>query len=185
MIRRSDWPALALLLAVVVYFGLVVNRPERTDGAVAFDIYNYYYPNMLYALRSLREGTGGLWWTPLLDCGRPFFGNNFTGLLYPANLLWLALQPDTALRAVTGFNLLVAGVTAFALCRALGVGAVPALCGALAFQLSNATVGFSMWGASVVEFRYVPTSVRLGLAVSALTIAGTGVIGGLRPWRRR
>ena len=72
-----------------------------------------------------RSATGGhgLLWNPSSDCGQPFFGNVEAGLLYPANVFFLMLDPGCgpAGRALF-FNLMVAGLSAFyLLCTELGL----------------------------------------------------------------
>src|SRR5262245_20023488 len=88
--------------AVLVDWALLVRWDANTQpgGLVTYDIYQYYLPNMLYLLQRLAAGGSGLLWNPFQNCGEPAFGISSTGMLYPANLLFLAMQPDHALRAV-------------------------------------------------------------------------------------
>ena len=106
-------------------------------GGRILDIYGYYYPSMLYAARSIRDGGRGLFWNPLQNCGQPFFAMIHAGLLYPAQLLSLPLGVDVGLRLIPFFNLVVAGFFTYLLCRELGAGTIASLCGAVAFELGN------------------------------------------------
>lgn len=143
---RQGW-VVGVCVLFATYFLLVWTRTP--GGLSAFDIYMYYYPNMLYFLRTLSQDGHGFFWNPFQNCGQPFFGISSSGVLYPANLSFLFLGADQALRAVTIFNLTVAGVSAYALGRELGVGRTAAVAGALAFELGNATLDLNTWSPMV------------------------------------
>jgi hypothetical protein len=141
---------LARVIPLVVLVGagasMILTPPSRPgNGFPAFDIYSYFLVNALHAVRSLHENVGELFWNPYQNCGQPFFANPLTGLLYPPHLLFLVLNPDTALRAVTVVNLCIAGVGAYALTRELGAGRAAALAGGLAFQLGNTSLFMAAW----------------------------------------
>ena len=144
MRRSRDIVASLLLVALAAGFmGLWIWAPI---GPSAYDIYMYYQPNMLYALQRLSVGGSGLLWNAWQNCGQPSFGISSTGFLYPANLLYLLLSPDLALRLVIGLNFAVAGLGAYALCRQLSLSRAAALCGAFAFELGGATIHLNTWG---------------------------------------
>ena len=72
----------------------------RRDGG-GLSVYVEFYPNILYALRSLHDSERRSAWNPLQNCGLPrFFAMADTGLLYPANLLFFVLDGARALRGV-------------------------------------------------------------------------------------
>ena len=125
----------------VVAFGLGEGQRSR----LAFDVYGYYYPHMLYALDRLAAGGQGLLWNPFQNCGQPFFGIGSTATLYPPHWLFLWLDPDLALRAVIVFHLVVAAAGMFALCRELGTSTAAAAAAAIAFELGNATLNVTAW----------------------------------------
>ena len=139
--------SLVLLVAVgaaaayVVAFGL----GEGQRGQIAFDIYDYYYPHVLYALQRLADGGGGLLWNPYQNCGQPFFGITETGLLYPPNVFFLMLAPEAGLRAVLFTNLVIGGLGAYALGREVGASLIGAGAGALAFVLGSAAYALTTW----------------------------------------
>ncbi|HSP95685.1 MAG TPA: YfhO family protein [Candidatus Dormibacteraeota bacterium] len=144
MRRSRDVLACALLiLAAATFVAFWVYLPY---GMPAFDIYMYYQPNMLYGAQRLAAGGSGLLWNPWQNCGQPSFGISSTGLLYPANLLYLLVGSDRALQMVELINFAIAGLGAYALCRQLGTGRVAALCGGVTFQLGGASIDLNTWG---------------------------------------
>ena len=147
VVRPRDLVLCTVCIAVGAWF--VFLWSAFPPGNVSFDIYSYYLPNMLYAVQRLRAGGAGLLWNPFQNCGEPSFGISSTGVLYPSNLLFLVLGADRALRAVIAGNFAVAGIGMYWLARELGTGRAAALCGALAFELSMATVDLSTWGPQV------------------------------------
>ena len=88
-------------------------------GLPAHDVYAYFYPNMLYGLRSLAVGGAGLLWNPFQNCGQPFFAITGVGAAYPPNLFFLVLPHEVALRALLFTNLLIGGIGTYALGREL------------------------------------------------------------------
>jgi len=140
MKRRSEWFVLVTLLGAVAFFlGRLIRASRVPGGPVAYDIYSYCYPTMLIAVRTVLSGGNGFFWNPFNCCGEPFFGSGTTGVLYPPAILSLVLPGDPALYGLLLFNLVVATVSAYLLCRELGAGVVASWCGALAFGLSNAS----------------------------------------------
>src|SRR5262245_10943540 len=117
---------------------------EHASGVLAFDVYAYYYPHFLYALRSLRTG-GGLLWNPFQNSGQPFLGITETGLFYPANVLFLFLAPQMALRGVLFVNLFIGGVGSYALIRQIGASRLAAVAAAIAFMLGNSAYQVTTW----------------------------------------
>jgi hypothetical protein len=144
MLRSWSWLAFGVALIAALYFvGLV--WIGTTAGTRPYDIYGYYSPNLSYFLQRLAHGGSGLLWNPFQNCGQPFFGIGSTGVLSPTNLFALFLSTDNALSAVTVMNLTIAGVSAYALARELGIGRIGALCGALAFELGNTSIDLNTW----------------------------------------
>jgi hypothetical protein len=144
MTPRTPWIALATAVSAAAYF-VGFRLHEKGPDMPAWDTYSHFYPNMLHALDALWDGGRGLLWNPLQNCGQPFFASIEAGLLYPANVFFLFLDPDRALRAVLFFDLAVGGLSTYFLCTALGLGPAAAVGGALAFELGNATAFNTMW----------------------------------------
>lgn len=130
---------------------------EGVPGWLAFDVYGYFYPNMLYALRSLRDGGGGLLWNPFQNCGQPFLGITETGLFYPLNVLFLVLPPALALRGVIFSNLVIGGLGSYGLGRQIGVSRLGAMTAAIAFTLGNMAYHMAVWMPTVqAPFVWLP-----------------------------
>jgi hypothetical protein len=152
--RALPLVAIAVAAACVIAFRM----GEQGPADLAFDVYFYFYPNVLYALRSLAAGGSGLFWNPFQNCGQPFFANIETGLIYPLNALFLLLEPHTALRGVLFGNLLIGGFGSYGLARELGVTRMAALGGALSFVLGSAAFHLTIWMPTVQSpFVWLPS----------------------------
>lgn len=137
----STWMAVTTAVAAALY---VLHTRTQYGWLPANDLYTYFYPKVLYALASLRDGGRGLLWNPYQNCGQPFFGISQTGLLYPPYLFFLVFDPERALRAVLFVQLVIGGVGAFLLGRELGARPLAAVAGALAFEVGNSMVALSI-----------------------------------------
>jgi hypothetical protein len=154
-VRALALVAIAAASAWVIAFRLGDDGPLR----LAFDVYFYFYPNILHALRSLAAEGSGLLWNPFQNCGQPFFANIETGLVYPLHLLFLVLDPHRALRAVLFGNLVIGGVGSYGLGRELGASRVAALGGALAFVLGTSAYHVTLWMPTVqAPFVWLPAA---------------------------
>lgn len=183
-----------LLLLVAVgaasAYTVIYRLGEDVPGMpVAFDVYGYFYPNILYALRSLGDGGRGLLWNPFQNCGQPFLGITETGLFYPANVLFLFLQPQTALRAVLSTNLVIGGLGTYGLGRQIGVTPLAAIGAAVAFTLGGMAYQATTWMPTVqapyvwmpvamlccerlMQAPNVPRALLLGMALAAALLPG-------------
>lgn len=191
--RRQRAAAAVLVLAASLLLALDFLRAWETNvgpnAYLAFDTYNYFYRNMLYAAHAVAEGGRGLFWNSLQHCGQPFFSVGSTAVLYPPNWLFLWLAPDVALRTEIVFHLVVGGVGTYALCREIGTSRMAALAGTIAFELGNGTLNVTSWMPIVaapyvwmpVALLYcerilrapsVGSGIRLGLALAIALIAG-------------
>jgi hypothetical protein len=145
-VRSADWLGVIALAGAAAVFVAWWEGAAHVPRAIrTFDIYQHYLPNMLYASGSIRNGGRGLFWNALNNCGAPFFGIGSMAVLYPGNALFLWLEPGRALLALLVFNLSVAGVSAYALGRVLGLGRPGALSLAVAFAFGNANVDLVTW----------------------------------------
>jgi hypothetical protein len=145
MQRVDRWPLAVLVVTAAAFVAGVLWRRSLHDlGQPSYDIYGFFYPNQVYAWRSLREGVG-LLWNRYQDCGAPFFAMSQVGLLYPVNLLFAVLDREPALLASALVNLSIAGAGTFLLGRRLGLHPLPALCAALAFQLGWVATWLASW----------------------------------------
>src|SRR6185369_12843663 len=133
-------------------------------------------------------GHGGLLWNAFQNCGQPFLGITETGLFYPANVLFLFLPPETALRGVLFVNLVVGGLGAYALAREIGVSRLAALGAALAFMLGSAGLCLTTWMPTVqAPFVWMPVAMlyceRLAKAptLRSALLLGMALAAGLLP----
>lgn len=177
-----DLLALGVTLAAAVYLTAFVLdlRPADRTRVPSFDIYAYFYPNVVYALGALAKGHG-LFWNNLQNCGQPFFANPQTALLYPPNWIFLAFGMEPALRLLVAAHLLIGGMGMYLLCRELRLGRVAALAGALAFELGSNMASLSAWMPNIAgTYAWMPlamlccerllggASVRRGIALAGV-----------------
>ncbi len=158
-LRTHGAAAIAVLLVSVYYsFGVVWRRAEAGLGAPSFDTYGLYYPNLLYALDSLKTGEG-LFWNRYQNCGQPFFSIAINGILYPPHLIYLFLDTYSGLYVLLVVHLLIAGAGAYWLCRELGLRTTASICGAFFFQLSGLTLLLAMWEPNLVgHYAWIPAA---------------------------
>src|SRR5262249_61284599 len=94
-IRGRLWnalpPVLLVLAAAWWVFGYMAHRIG--SAIPSSDIYASSYPNIVYALRSLREGHG-FFWDPFQNCGQPFPSATAVSAFYPLNLVFVVLDVD-------------------------------------------------------------------------------------------
>ncbi len=133
------------LTAAYVAFGLVAFRAARGLGVPSNDFYGMFYPTFLHARESIAAGGAGLLWNPYQACGEPFLADMQVGLFYPVNLVFFLLPREAAAQVSILLNLVVAGVGAWGLARALGVGRAAALSAAIAFQMGGLTIQLATW----------------------------------------
>ncbi len=87
-----------------------------------------------YRLSALRDGEVPTW-SPHEACGLPYFAGLLPGLLFPPNALFLVEPLEVGIDLAYLCRLLIAGVGAYFLLRALGLGIVAAFCGGVFYQL--------------------------------------------------
>lgn len=119
----------------------------HTGNPVLGDVTYQIEPWLLFARRELRAGRLPLW-NPHQFAGTPFWANGQSAPLHPLHLLF-AVLPTGLLPLgwilLPWLRLVVAGLGARALARALGVGETGALYAALSFALSGMLVGFALY----------------------------------------
>ena len=136
---------------------MMVRKPSL---APAFDVYVYFLPNKLHAVRSLLAGGGGLLWNPYQSCGEPFFANTAMGLLYPPHLLFLALEANTAVHVVLILNMVIGAAGMLLFCREIGLGWIASIGGSVAAFHSGPQAGLGSSEASTVSTAPYTTSSR-------------------------
>jgi hypothetical protein len=106
------------------------SNPLLSDAVLKF------YPWQVAARTSLERG-GMPWWNPYIYAGTPLFANGESAILYPINLMGLALPHHAALAFSAILRLFVAGVGMFLFVRAIGVGALGSALAGFAFALGG------------------------------------------------
>lgn len=139
---RGALPAV-LFAALAAHYILV--RLHGRPGGMPFDIYGYYLPIKLYAVRSVLDGGKGLLWTSLQSCGEPFFANSATALLYPPHWLFLVLEPNAAVHLILGLNLLIGAVGMLLLLREMGLNWAASIAGAMMYELGDPMAQLTIW----------------------------------------
>ena len=147
------WTAIGVLaLASVALFGgaLVL------DEAFFFrDVLHYYWPT--------RTAVGEAWralevpqWNPGQGAGMPLLGDIHAGVLYPPNLLYLALPFTRAYAWLLVLHHVAAGAGVWLWLRQRGLDALAAAAGALAFMLSGSVISLANFGPLMSGAAYLP-----------------------------
>jgi hypothetical protein len=104
------------------------------------DTFTYFYPVFATLHAALRAGELPFW-TPYVFGGFPLFAEGQIGALYPPGLLAAELaNPVQGFLLLRVFHVAVATLGAYALARALGIGAVGGVVGGLSFGLGGFVV---------------------------------------------
>jgi membrane protein YfhO len=180
--RPSSWfPVLALLAVALAYATLVVFHPQGPGGAqLSADAYWADYPNVIYALRALREGHG-LLWNRLQNCGQPFLASTLVGLYYPPHALAAVLGPERGMFAIAVLHFTIAGIGTYALCRELGLRRGAALCGAVVFEIGGAAIHLGTWlpYSLLGVYAWMPVAVWRTERLLRVPTVGNGIVLGL------
>jgi hypothetical protein len=161
---REVVAAAALLGTVVAIFW-----PMLTGVGVyaESDTFTYFYPVFALLHASLRARELPLW-TPHVFGGFPLFAEGQIGALYPPALLAARLLPPIeGFLLLRVFHVAVATFGAFALARALGIGAVGGVVGGLTFGLGSFVIAQQHHAnllASAVWLPLLLACVELGLS---------------------
>jgi hypothetical protein len=155
---------------------VIRSQAVRGVGTPSHDLYQWAYPNMQYALRSLARGYG-LWWNPFQNCGQPFFANLQNSLLYPPYLVFTAFPLDAAYLALVVVNLTIAGIGAWLLFRHYRVGRAAALCGAFLFELGGSAPHLATWAPTLLgAYAWLPMALYACERVLARPSARAGIL---------
>src|SRR5512145_2970712 len=160
MRRLGPWLCAVACLGAALVYALGVIRPaaERGAGITAYDIYAYFYPNALYAVRSLAAGTG-LLWNPFQNCGQPFLGLSLNAVLYPLHWVFALLPREPALLTSLVLHLSLGGIGVFWLGREMRLSPIAALAGAFVFQLSGSAPYLAAWSPMhIAPYAWLPVA---------------------------
>jgi hypothetical protein len=114
-LRREALLVLAASVALVAFAYLL--PPTLFEGT---DWLQLHLPNKVQGAEALRSGRLPLW-NPYVGLGRPFLADTETAVLYPPNLLYVVLDPSTALLILTTGHYVLCLLGMLALGRALGL----------------------------------------------------------------
>src|SRR5262245_43515803 len=153
-VRVSRLPIVVFVAVAAAYVYVTAWLGAQADGIASWDIYAAHFPNLLYALDSLRRGHG-LLWNSLQNCGQPFVPATLVGVLYPLQLVFLLVSVDTGLLVMAWLHLALAGAFAYWFCRENGVGRIAAVCGGLTFMLGGACAQLAAWLPTTILGPYV------------------------------
>ena len=131
--RPRAWPWLAALAALVLaMFGDVLLASDpRVLGDVRSDLPRHMLPWREFGYRELAKGNFALW-NPYIYGGAPYFGGLSAALLYPPNLLFLALPLPLAVNWSVALNAWLLGAFMYLWARRRGQAPLAAfVCGAL------------------------------------------------------
>lgn len=157
--------ALAILIGAVVavFWPMLVGIGVYAES----DTFTFFYPVFAQLHASLQAGELPLW-TPNVFGGFPLFAEGQIGALYPPAILAAQLaSPVDGFLLLRVFHITVAVLGAFALSRALGVGAVGATVGGLTFGLGSFVVAQQHHANLLAATVWLPllfACVELGLA---------------------
>ena len=147
LLGRAMPPSRALLPAdLLVQFepwkSQLAAPPEAHWDALVWDGIAQYYPWRDFAAETLRSGHVPLW-NPYQFCGTPFLANGQSAVLYPLNLLFWLLPVAVAFVWSAWLHLALTGWFAYLfLRRAVGIGRVGAVAGAVVWQANSFTVAW-------------------------------------------
>ena len=129
----GDWRALLVLAGVLAIVGL--NRVAFDSWISRFDLYTFFVPWYAFLGERLREGAiPG--WNPHLFSGTPFAADPESGWMYlPAMLAFTLFDVLAGFKALLLLHLAVAGFSAYAFARVLGLGAFAALAAAVTLSI--------------------------------------------------
>jgi len=151
MLRRGYAPAFAVVALLSAMCATAMWWIPVAHGGwplASPDTFIYFIPNLEYLRDSLARGWG-MWWTPLQNCGQPFFGNGQIGVLYPPNWLFLVLPPPWALAVDNTLHLMMGPFGVLLWARLLRLHPAAALTGALALLAGSNTWQLAIWQPTV------------------------------------
>lgn len=140
---HADALATALITALV---GIVIGYLWYYDMWLArVDLLQQLVPYYSYLGEQLRDfNIPG--WNPHQLSGMPFAADPLSGWSqWPVMILFTALPPVAAMKALVAFNLLLAALAAYALARVLGMNIPASVTGSVAFALGSSLVQFNSY----------------------------------------
>ncbi len=139
LFRNPDvWIPLILLLSGIAFFSDLIFSSKNLYFR---DILNFHYPLRRLLIESFARWEFPLW-NPYIYLGQPMLANPNYMTFYPTNLLHLIFSFDYAFKLHFIIHPLIGGLGVYFLQRRLGISALAALGGSLAYQFSGTVLSF-------------------------------------------
>jgi hypothetical protein len=146
------WRADSLAIAVLLLFaGVTIAYLWYYDMWLArIDLMQQLVPYYGYLGEQLRAfNIPG--WNPHQLSGMPFAADPLSGWTqWPVMALFVVLPPATAMKALVGFNLILATIAAYILARVLGMNIPASVAGGVAFGLGSAFIQFNSYCCNIM-----------------------------------
>jgi len=146
---KSMWPLLLPLLFLLPGLNAF---PYPSAEAVYSDLTTTHYPNAYFLRRAVIEDHEIPLWSPTILSGYPFAANPLSGLWYPPGWLALCLPLPFGFNLILSIHLIFGGLGMYRLLHKEGVGHLPALFGAIAFE--SMPKWFAHYGAGHLTLLY-------------------------------
>ncbi len=130
------WLLLLPLLIFVPFLGAVMMTP----GGQYSDLLISHYPNALWIQRSILEYHQIPLWSPSILSGYPFAADPLSGLWYPPGWLGILLPFPAGFNLAILLHLFLGGAGLYAFLRNEEIASLPALLGAVLFEIFPKTI---------------------------------------------
>ncbi|MBD3293141.1 MAG: YfhO family protein, partial [Armatimonadia bacterium] len=159
---------------------------DRQWSPLLWDGVAQFYPWRLLAARTMRDGELALWNHHQM-CGYPFVANGQSALFYPPNWLLALADVKWGMGLLAALHYALAAILTALLCRALGLGHLPAALAGVAFAFGGFMVTWTELPTLMNSAAWLPGALlgvalifrgsRWGLPVLALALAMTLLAG--------
>lgn len=119
------------------------------------DLLLLYLPGKELLASYIRAGEWPLW-NPYLNGGMPFLADLSSAILYPSGLLYVVLNRFTALNLELTLHVLLAGLSAYALARALGFSQLPSFTAGLVYSYCGYALSLMNLSHWLLSMPYLP-----------------------------
>ena len=157
--RQALVPA-DLLVQLQPWRSQVESPPLVHWDALLWDGVAQFYPWRQFAAESLRAGRIPLW-NPHQFCGTPFLANGQSAVLYPPNLVFVALPTARAFGISAWLHLALTGWFAYRLLRRMAARRPGAVLGAVAWQGNSFMVAWIHLPSALGTLSWLPAALLL------------------------
>jgi hypothetical protein len=156
MIRRAAFTVIILTIPLLIFLPNIADFAYPM-GSLYSDLAVSHYPNLVILRQSLAAGHGIPFWSHSILSGYPFAANPLAGIWYPPGWLLVLLPMPLGFNLLALIHMLWGGVGMYLLLRKREMSVLPALAGALAFQLFPKTLAHFAAGHITLLFAVVWT----------------------------